>query len=448
MTTSHSTSRRSFLRSAAAAVAAPWMIPAASLGRQGRTAPSERITLGVIGVKNMGLAHVNGLLPYGAVQLLAICDVDARVREAAVQRVNEHYAAQSRDGTYTGCVGYNEYEALLARPDIDAVIIAVPDHWHAIMAIDACRAGKDVYCEKPLSLTIRQANEMVRAAHRYARVLQTGSQQRSSREFRHACELVRNGCIGDVKSVHVEIGPCAYPVEMPAEPTPPWLDYERWLGPAPWAPFHPTRIGNSYLGGWRRCRDYSGGKMTDWGAHHFDIVQWGLGMDASGPVEIVPPPARPPGPGWPPKEMVGPCASPADPTWGLTFIYDNGVTVSKDGSNGIRFVGTEGEVTVNRGFLETKPASLKTHRFGPHDLRLPHSDNHHANWLQCIRTRARPIADVAIGARSVTVCHLGNLALWLGRPIKWNPVQEEILGDEAAARWLDRPMRPPYRLHG
>ena len=216
-------------------------------------------------------------------QILAICDVDSAARDEQQKIVNDFYAAQRRDGDYAGCEAYNEYERVLERPDIDAAVVATPDHWHAIISIAACRAGKDVYCEKPLSLTIGEAKEMVQAVRRYGRVLQTGSQQRSSAEFRRACELVRSGLIGDVREVHVEVGPVSQHVCLPAEPVPPGLDYERWLGPAPWAPFNHTRIGSYYDDGWRRIRDYSGGKMTDWGAHHFDIVQWGLGMDESGP---------------------------------------------------------------------------------------------------------------------------------------------------------------------
>ncbi|MBN2445796.1 MAG: gfo/Idh/MocA family oxidoreductase, partial [Phycisphaerae bacterium] len=298
-----------------------------------------------------------------------------------------------------------------------------------------------------LSLTIREAQEMVGAARRYGTVFQTGSQQRSCPEFLQACELVRNGYIGEVKSAHVEVGPCSRPEELPEEPVPPGFDYDRWLGPAPWAPYNKRRCGSHYSDGWRRFRDYSGGKMTDWGAHHFDIVQWGLGMDDSGPVEIVPPPvqgrAR-----WEdyPQIVDGSGATELDPTRGLIFRYANGIEAVKDGNYGIKFIGTDGWIEVSRGHLKTAPASLATHKIGPNGIRLHKSTNHHQNWFDCIRSRRRPAADVAIGARSATVCHLGNIALWLDRPIRWDPVKQEIVGDAEANRWLDRPKRAPYRL--
>jgi predicted dehydrogenase len=426
MLKARSISRRKFLKRVGFIAAAPYFVPSTVLGNSTRRAPSDRINLGIIGLKKMGRVHVKNLLADGEVQILAVCDVDTEARLEAKQRVEEYYAAGQRDGRYTGCDAYNEYEKIMARDDIDAVVIAVPDHWHAIMAIAACRAGKDVYCEKPLSLTIREAREMVQAARRYGRVLQTGSQQRSSWEFRHACELVRNGYIGGLRS---------------------GFDYDRWLGPAPWAPYNKLRCGSYYDDGWRRIRDYSGGKMTDWGAHHFDIVQWGLGMDDSGPVEIIPPPPRP-GASWEnlPRIIEGPGASSLDPTWGLTYRYANGVELIKDGTNGVRFVGAEGEIEVKRGHLQTRPESLKSHKLSPNELHLYRSPGHQQDWLNCIRTRRRPICDVEIGCRSATVCHLGSIALWLNRRIRWDPVREAIIGDEAASRWLDRPKRAPYRL--
>lgn len=439
-------SRRQVLRSAAAT--APFFIAPAALGRCGFRPPSERINLGLIGVRNMGGYHLSTLLGNSDVQIVAVCDVMAATRESARKKTNEHYAAKRDTSDFVGCEAYNEFEKVLERADVDAVVIATPDHWHAAIAIAACAAGKDVYCEKPLSLTVGEAGEMVRAARRYGRVFQTGSQQRSSGEFLQACEIIRNGLIGDVKRVHVEIGPTSQHVVLAEEPIPAGLDYDRWLGPAPLAPYNVTRCGQDFVSGWRRIRDYSGGKLTDWGAHHFDIVQWALGMDESGPIEFIPPPTPPTGRPKPPPIINGPGASPLEPSWGMTIRYAGGVEIIKDGLNGLRFEGTQGVVEVNRGFLRTEPASLKNHRFGPRDVRLYASRNHHQNWIECIRSRARPITDVAIGARSVTVCHLANIALWLDRMIRWDPVKEEIIGDPQAARWLDRPRRAPYGLFG
>jgi len=244
------------------------------------------------------------------------------------------------------------------------------------------------------------------------------------REFRHACELVRNGRIGDVLTVNVGVGPPSTDVYLPEQPVPDGFDYDRWLGPAPWQPYNSLRCGSYYEDGWRRIRDYSGGKMTDWGAHHFDIAQWGLGMDHAGPVEMTPPDG---------KEV---------PT--LTYRYANGVTMIHGGTEGVLFTGTKGKIQVSRGLLCTWPARIGRQPIGPNDLRLYESPGHYEDWFECIRTRRRPICDVEIGCRSATVCHLGNIALWLKRPIRWDPAAERIIGDEAAARWLDRPKRAPY----
>jgi len=427
--------RRQFLKTAAAtsaAVAVPYFVPARVLGRASgsgrRWAPSERIAVGLIGVGNMGSTHLPGLLGNAEVQVVAVCDVDAKKRAEARRKVEEHYAAQSAAGTFRGCDDYNEFEKLLARPDIDAVLIAVPDHWHAIIAIAACRAGKDVYCEKPLSLTIREAEEMVRAARRHGTVFQTGSQQRSESNFRLACEIVRSGRIGKLTQVNVGVGPPSSEVYLPEEPVPEGLDWDRWLGPAPWAPYNSERRSGRYSGGgWRWIRDYSGGMTTDWGAHHYDIAQWGMGMDGSGPVEIIPP-----------KERYAE---------GIEFIYPNGVRMYRGGANGILFTGTDGKVEVNRGYLKTWPDEIGKEPLGPNEVHLYESPGHVQDWLNCIRTRRRPLCDVAVGASSVTVCHLSNIAYWLERPIKWDPVKHEIIGDEAASRWLDRPRRAPWRLH-
>ncbi len=428
MSKSKQITRRELLKSAAAAVAAPYFVPSRVLGIGWRAAASERVTLGFIGVGNMGGGHLESFLGNSDVQIVAICDVDRVKREEACEKVAEQYATDSESGSYNGCETYNRFEDLLARDDIDAVLIAVPDHWHAIVAIAACRAGKDVYCEKPLSLTIREAREMVSAARRYGTVFQTGSQQRSSQNFRYACELVRNGRIGRLQTVNVGIGEPSRERYLPEEPVREGLDWNRWLGPAPWQPYNVERCSGSYSGGWRLIRDYSGGMTTDWGAHHFDIAQWGMGRDGDGPIRILPP-----------------SAGEHD---ALTYEYDDGVIMMRGGANGILFTGTDGKVEVNRGYIKTWPEAIGEQPIGPNDVHLYESDDHQQNWLDCIRTRRRPICDVAIGCSSVTVCHLGNIACWLDRPISWDAGNAEIIGDEAAARWLDRPKRAPWRLHG
>jgi predicted dehydrogenase len=410
--------RRRFLKgAAAAAVAAPYVItwPAHAGG------VNDEITLGAIGVGGMGNANLGGLLH--RTRVIAVCDVDSKKREDTRKRVEDHYSRNRPKGGYKGCDAYADFRDLLARDDIDAVMIATPDHWHAITSIQAAKAGKDIYCEKPMSLTVREARAMVTAVRRYDRVFQTGSQQRSGGEFRLACELVRSGRIGRLETINVSVGGPSGNCNLPAEPVPDHLDWDMWLGPAPWRPYnkglHPFN--------WRGYRDYSGGGMTDWGAHHFDIGQWALDMDESGPVEIFPPDG---------KEHER-----------LTFRYARGVEMYHgDGGKGVIFRGTGGEIEVWRGGLRASPEEVKKEPLGPNEVHLRKSPGHHDDWIECIRSRKRPICDVEVGCRSVTVCHLGNIAYWLKRPLKWDPVKEEIVGDAEANRWLGRPKRAPWRL--
>ncbi len=403
--------RRRFLRALGAAVAAPMVVRAGAIETRVSPSANDRIGVGFIGVGGMGRGHLRRYVNNAGHPAVAVSDVDAKHRTQAAERVG------------SSCGAHNDYRELLERSDVDAVVIAVPDHWHALIAMDACEAGKDVYCEKPLSLTIRQARAMVTAARRYDRVFQTGSQQRSSPEFLKACELVRNGRIGKVERVLVNVWGTSVPCRLPAQPVPKGLDWERWIGPARWCAYnkklHPFT--------WRSFREFSGGSMTDWGAHHLDIAQWGLGMDASGPVEVLPP---------------------AQGEHFVTYKYANGVEVrcGSVGVNGVQFIGTDGKITVNRGYFHADPEEAATASLSSTAVRLYKSPGHHEDWWKCMRSRRRPICDVEIGARSVTVCHLGNLAIWLGRPLRWDPNKEAIVGDDGASRWLDRPLRAPYAL--
>ncbi len=425
MARERSVSRRGFLKRAAAF---PVVVGSSALGAGGATPASERITMGFIGIGKQGEGHVRGLSRTSDVQVLGIAEVYKKFRDIGVQHVEDAYSGRRGKGSYKACVGYNDYRDILARDDIDAVLIATPDHQHALGVVHAARAGKDVYCEKPLSLTIAEARAMVDAVRRYGRVFQTGSQQRSGREFRTACELVRSGYIGEVKEVYVGVGGPSRPCHLPPEPVPEGLDWDRWLGPAPWRPFHgilrPPH--NQHFPNWRSYRDYSGGGMTDWGAHHFDIAQWGLGMDHTGPVEIIPPDGK--------------------DTKHLTYRYAGGVTMYHRDPGGITFFGTEGEIWVNRGRIESRPASILATQLKPSDVHLYRSRGHHRDWLDCIRTRRRPICDVEIGCRSVSVCHLGNIAYRLKRPLKWDPAAERFLNDDVANRMLSRPYREPWTL--
>lgn len=426
-------SRRAFLKRTAAAAVFPAIIPSSALGADGFTAPSNRITLGLIGVGKQMRGHHQTMLRRDAVQVLALCDVESVRLEIEKEKNQRAYAEKFGETSYKACETYKDFRQLCARPDIDAVMIATPDHWHAIPCVEALRNGKDVYCEKPLTLTIHEGRVIEKTTRRYGRVFQTGSQQRSERGFRVACELVRNGRIGRVHTVHVNVGGPPVDCYLPEEPVPPGLDWDFWLGPAPWRPYHSDIAPGHEYEGWpnfRAYREFAGGGMTDWGAHHFDIAQWGLGKDDTGPVEILPPNG---------KDIDR-----------LTYLYADGVVMVHGGGKpdraGVVFIGTEGKVMVNRGYLETDPPRLKDEPLGPGDIHLYESPGHHQDWLACIMTRRRPICDVEIGHRSVTVCHLGNIAYWLKRPLKWDPVAERFIGDDEADRLLSRPMRAPWRL--
>jgi predicted dehydrogenase len=415
-------SRRDFLKAAAA----PMFVPASVFGTQDKAAPSNRLGIGYIGVGTMGYNHVKGLLNEKDVQILAVCDVDKDRREFNQKTVEKAY---SKDTTYKGCAGYNDHNELLARKDIDAVIIATPDHWHAAIALDAMKAGKDVYCEKPLTLTIHEAKTLIDAARKLEKVFQTGSQQRSEGPFRQAVDYVRAGRLGKIKQITVGIGGSSKPCDLPEQEMQPGLDWDRWLGPAPKRGYHEIlspRGVHTHFPAWRNYREYSGGMMTDWGAHHFDIAQWILGMDQSGPVEIIPPDDG--------KDR------------GVKYVYGNGVELVHGGPGGVTVKGELGEIFVDRGKITSTPDTILKEPLGEKDARIPKSPGHKRNWLDCIRSRQKPICDVEIGARSVTVCHLGNLAYWNKRKLKWDAEKWEFPGDDEANKWRTRDRRDGFAL--
>jgi predicted dehydrogenase len=422
--------RRRFLAAAGATVA-PLVVPSSVFGAAG-PAPSERITLGLIGVGRMGHVHCRLLAERDDVQVLAVCDVEEGRRQAAKQVVEQQYARrEGARGKRRAVALYNDFRDLLARDDIDAVVISTPEQWHAVQAIEAVKAGKDVYGEKPMSLTIREARAMVNAVRRYGRVFQTGSMQRSANEFRVAAEMVRAGRIGKLKYITVNIGTTSVDCYLPGEPVPKGLDWDMWLGPAPWRPFNAILCPPSNYPDWpqwRKYRDYSGGQIADIGAHHFDIAQWGMGTDNTGPVEVFPPDG---------KEFTGP-----------SYRYASGVMLhanpTRNRGAACTFFGTDGTIGVGRGSLNVTPKDLM-----PRNVVIANRwtyPEHHTDWLRAIRTRQKPICDVEIGCRSITISHIGNISLWLNRPLKWDPVKEEFVGDSAANHWLDRPKREPWTL--
>jgi predicted dehydrogenase len=421
--------RRRFL-SAAAGLAAPLVLPPETWAAERRGhGPDGRITLGFVGIGMMGRDHLHGFLGNPGVQVVAVCDVHGLRRQDSVDTVHRAYARQRKAGSYRGCAAFGDFRQLLARADIDAVVIATPDHWHAIPAILAARAHKDVYCEKPLSLTIAESRAMVRAARDNNIVFQTGSQQRTEFNgyFRRAVEYVRSGRIGRVRTVRVGVGGPARPCDLPAERTPKGVDWEMWNGPSPARAFNhvlcPTGI-HHHFPAWRDYREYAGGGLADMGAHHFDITQWALDTDHSGPTEIHPPPRG---------------------DTGLRFVYASGVEMIHGGRSGCTLEGTAGTIYVDRGGIESTPASILREPLGARDFHLPPAaGSHRQNWLDCVRSRRRPVADVEIGARSAQVCQLANIGYWLRRALRWDPGREEFVRDDEANRLRSRENRPPW----
>lgn len=399
--------RRKFISQGAKGALAFTIIPRSVLGGNGVVAPSDRMNLGYIGTGKQSYGLVNAINGPKETLVLAACDVYEKKLEHFIglaQKANEKKVA-------TNVKGYKHYRELLDRKDIDAVVIATPDHWHAQIAIDAAKAGKDIYCEKPLALTIAEGRAMVNATRKYKRVFQTGSMQRSSFNFRQAAELVANGYIGKISEINVSVGEPVKQCDLPTEPVPDGLDWDLWIGPSLYRGFNkilaPPLEAKEWAW-WRGYRDFGGGYITDWGAHMFDIVQWALGMDQSGPVKFIPPPT----PGA--KE-------------GLSFIYANGIKVNHRNwgeGNAIQFLGDKGKIEVSRGFLRSNPGHLASLKFKTSDKRLYFSDNHYQDWVDAIKKRSKPICDVETGHRTASVCNAVNIAYELQKELKWDPVKE------------------------
>jgi hypothetical protein len=397
--------RRTFLAwTATAAGAAPLILSARVFGA------NDRIVMAGIGMGGQGRGDLGAFLRFKQVQVVAVCDVAAQHRARARSMVDRAY-------DNSGCQEYEDFREVLARPDIDAVLIATPDHWHAIIATEAMAQGKDVYCEKPESLTVRQGRRMVEVARRYGRVFSGGS-QRVWEDYNWFHRMVRGGAIGQVREVFVNVGEPSGPCYLPPVPVPKGLNWDLWLGPAPWRPFHPSLI----TGGFRPYRDYSGGGMTDWGCHGFGGALFACNLQQTGPVEIIPPDG---------KEHLR-----------LTYVFANGIRIYHGGGWGdiLAFRGTEGELPARGPEAKERPLP---------DIQIPNYKGQggiFGDFLHCVRTRERPFRDIELAHRTATTSHLGNIAYWLKRPLKWDPVKEEIPGDPQATRWLDRPMREPWRM--
>lgn len=418
--------RRNFIEKTALGAGAISLFPQYLAGRSRTFAPSDTINIGFIGTgkQSMGLLNNIGRLPQ--TMILAASDVDSK-KLARFQAKAKSINTEKLEGGNQEVTGYENYRELLERKDIDAVVIASPDHWHAMMAVDAAKAGKDIYCEKPLSLTVAEGRAMVAATRKYNRVFQTGNMQRSRRNFRHACEMVSNGYLGEIKEVNVDVGNPPLPCMLPEEETPDYLNWDLWVGPSMYRGYSPTLsppIEDNRWPRWRNYREFGGGGVTDWGAHMFDIAQWGLGMDNSGPVEFIPPEKR--------------------DVKGMKMIYANGVElnhVAWGEQNAVQFLGSEGKIEVSRGFYRSDIEGLTEFELKDTDEALYRSDNHYQDWVDAIKNRNRPVSDVEIGHRTASLCNIVNMAYMLERPLKWAPAHEQFIDDSDADSLLTRPFR-------
>jgi predicted dehydrogenase len=451
--------RRSFISTAGKGIVAssvvagfPAIVPASVVGAN---SPGNRINIGAIGTGRISRGHdLPGLWKHDAARITAVCDLDSKRVDGAKALINGRYAKVTGK-PHDGVTGYSDYRELLANKDVDAVVISTPDHWHALIAIDAVQAGKDVYLQKPASLTIAEGRALSNAVHRSGRIFQIGSQQRSSPQFRYAAELVRNGRIGLLQTVYVGLPGDPSGKDEPNMPVPKNLNYDVWLGSTPVVPYTENRV-HPQEGygrpGWLRCEQFGAGMITGWGAHHLDSAHWGMDTEYTGPIEIS-----------------GSAEFPASGLWDVhgpfrtEAVYANGVkmVISGEFPNGIKFEGTEGWVFVSRG-NETVTASdpvsrlkdsqalaasnpkIITSVIGPDEIHLYESTDHHGNWLECVRSRKQPIAPVEVAHRACSACLLHHMAMKTKRKLFWDPVKERFRNDDEANAMLSRPQRPPY----
>jgi len=453
--------RRQFLATAGKGVVAssvvagfPAIVPSSVFGA---TSPGNRINVGAIGTGRISRGHdLPGIWQHDIARVMAACDLDRKRMEDAKTLINGYYSKQTGK-PYDGVAGYTNYHDLLANKDVDAVVISTPDHWHCLIAIDAVEAGKDVYLQKPASLTIAEGRALSDAVQRSGRIFQIGSQQRSTVQFRYAAELVRNGRIGQIKTVEVGLpGDPSGEVE-PEMPVPKNLNYDMWLGSTPVVYYTEKRV-HPQVGydrpGWLRCEQFGAGMITGWGAHHIDSAHWGMDTELTGPVEIWGTAEFPKSGLW---DVHGPFKTEA--------LYANGVhmIVSGDFPNGIKFIGTNGWIFVSRGnervtasdpvaklndstALQSSDPKIIKSVIGPTEIHLPESKEHHLNWLESVKSRKPPIAPVEVAHRSCSTCLLHHISMKLPRKLSWDPVRERFKNDDEANAMLSRPMRAPYTL--
>ena len=425
--------RRKFIKQTTGAALAFSIVPRFVIGGPGFTVPSDMINIGFIGTGKQARGLQNSFKEKA--NIIAGADVDALKLNYFHSLLEKYYANARKDGKgrdYKGFTGYEDYKEILGRKDIDAVVISTPDHWHAVQAIEASNAGKHVYCEKPLAHSVEEGRAMVDAARKNKIVFQTGSMQRSWRNFRHACELVRNGYLGKISEVLVSVGDPPSACDLPAKPMRAGLNWDQWIGPAPFREFSPVLappVEEDIFPNWRNYKEYGGGMVSDWGAHMFDIAQWALGMDESGPVKFIP--------------------SEGTAKRGLQMIYENGIVMKHQDfgrSNTVRFIGDKGRLDVSRSILDSDPANIVSATIQPNETRLYESNDHYLDWLECIKTGKKPVCDVEIGHRTSSVCNVANIAYALRRPLEWNPSKEKFKNDKDANALLKPNFREGWKL--
>ncbi|CAN5354505.1 Gfo/Idh/MocA family oxidoreductase [soil metagenome] len=423
-------SRRSFLASAAAS---PLVLPQIAKA----VAANDRITLGFIGVGTKGRQHLGSVLSNKDVEVVAVCDVVKERVDLAAKMVSDKYADKKKSGEVKGLGIYADFRKLLEHKGLDAVVIATPDHWHAITAVSAARAGKHIYCEKPLTQNLADGRWIINEVAKAKIIFQTGSQQRSEfgNRFRDAVEAVWNGRIGKLKTIRIGVGEPAIACDLPKQEIPAGTDWDFWNGPAPTRDYNeilcPKGIHKGFPA-WRKYREYGGGQIADMGAHHFDIAQWAMGTDRTGPKEIIPP--------------TNPKA-----TKGLRYVYESGIVMIHDEFEGdprtdCLFEGTDGKIFVSRGSLKASKPEILTEPLPANAKRVYASKNHNDNWLDCIRTQKECICPAEIGHRTASICHLGNIGYWTNRKLTWDAAKEQFVGDDEANKWLSREPRPQWKI--
>jgi predicted dehydrogenase len=416
---------------AASTIAVPYIVPSSALGKGGSVAPSERLTMGAIGIGNQGMHNLKNFLTCEDLRVLAVCDVDTNHRIRAKTTVDSAYGNK-------GCSAYNDFQKILGRNDLDTVLIATPDHWHAILSIQAAKAGKDIYCEKPISLTIAEGRAVADTIKRYGTVYQSGTQRRSNACFRFAVDIARSGMLGRLRILHCYYhnGPTCPPQK--SEPVPDGFDYDMWLGPAPYEPYTPLRCHANF----RWLYDYSGGQLTDLGAHFNDLAQWANDSQYTGPVEYE---------GWAEFPRDGLFNTPvhfevvATYADGVKMIYHDETEPGR-GPRGNKFVGDEGWVSVDDTGKVTASSNAIMQKLKGPQRGYEYMMGHHRNFLDCVKTRQTPISNAEVSHRSVTTCHAGNICLRLGHKLRWDPAGERFVDDDLANRMLERAKRSPWSL--